>query len=77
MISSPCVNCRKSLYLFLFISEGVIIFSGIVVGDAENYSIVINIGLINSVITIIGMVFSIDVDCIDIGVIRDDVSVDT
>lgn len=76
MFCSLNANCRKSSVLFLFISEGAFILAGIVVGDAENTSIVIIVGLNNSVIAVIGMIF-FDVDIIDIGVIRDDVRVDT
>ena len=77
MSSSPCANCRKSPFPFQFISEGVIILSEIVAGDAENTNIVIIIRLNNCVIAIIEMVIFIDVDLLDIGIIRDDVSVDT
>ena len=39
--SSPCATCGISIYLILFISEAVIILAEIVVGDAEDTSIVI------------------------------------
>ena len=63
--------------LFLFISEGGVILAGIVVGDAEYTSVVSIIRVNNSVAAITGVMFFIDVDLIDIGIIRDDVSVDT
>ena len=77
MFRSTCANCRKSANLFLFISEVGIILAGIVVGEAENTSIVIIIRVNNSVAANIEVLFFIDVDVIDIGIIRDDVSVDT
>ena len=45
--------------------------------DAKYIIIVIIIRVNNSVTAIIEVVFFIDVDLIDIGIIRDDVSVDT
>ena len=45
--------------------------------DAKYTSIVIIIRVSNSVVAIIEVIFFIDVDLIDIGIIRDDVSVDT
>ena len=77
MISSPCANCRKSAFLFLFTSEDGVILAGIVVGDAENNSIVVIIRVNNSVGAIIEVIFFIYLDLIDIDIIRDDVSVDT
>ena len=77
MFSSSCANCRKSAFLFLFISEDGVILAGIVVGDAENTSIIVIIRVKNSVVVIIEVSLFIDVDLIDIDIIRDDVSVDT
>ena len=77
MLSSPCANCRNSAFLFLFISEVVFLLAGIVVGDAENTSIVIILRVNNSVVTIIEVSIFIDVDLIYIGIIRDDVTVET
>ena len=77
LFSLPLANCKNIIYLFLFISEGVIILAAIVIVDAENTSIVIIIRINNSVITIIKKVFLFDVDLIDIGIVRDDVIVDT
>ena len=45
--------------------------------DAKYTSIVIIIRVSNSVAAIIGVILFIDVDLIDIGIMRDDVSVDT
>ena len=77
MFSSPCANYRKSALLFLFIGEDGVILAEIIVGDAKYTSIVIIIRVNNSVSAIIKVIFFIDVDLIDIGIIRDDFSVDT
>ena len=56
---------------------GIIILTRMVVGDAENIKIFIVIYLINSIIAIIEMIFVCDVDLVNIGIIIDDVGVDT
>ena len=73
----PRADSRKSAFLFLFISEDGVILARIVAGDAENTSIVIIIRVKNSVVAISEVMFFINVDLIDIGIIRDDDSVDT
>ena len=71
------MNCRKGAFLFLFISEDGVILAGIVVGNGDNTSIFVIIRVNNSAPAIIEETFFIDVDLIDIGIIRDYVSVDT
>ena len=48
-----------------------------IVADAEYISVVIIVRLNNSVVAMIEVMFFIDVEIIDIGIISDDVSVDT
>ena len=64
-------------FFSLFYSEVVFFLAGIIVDDPEYTSIVFIIRVSNSVAAIIEVMFFIDVDLIDIGIIRDDVSVDT
>ena len=56
---------------------GIIILTRMVVGDAENIKIFIVIYFINSIIAVIEMIFVCDVDLVNIGIIIDDVGVDT
>ena len=77
MFSSPCSNCRKRSFLFLFNGEDDDILAGIVVGDAKNTSIVVLIGMNISIIAVIKLIFFIDVDLVDIGIVRVDVCVGT
>ena len=47
----------------MFFSEGVLILAGVVIGDAKYTSIVIIIGISNSVVTIAEIIsFDVDID---------------